>query len=221
MSTHAVVEALLHRIAKGDPAKIVELYDDQVDWKLGWPEDEHRSAVPWIRHRSTRADVEDHYRALGKYHIPNQANVDIAAILVDGADAVIVGELGQTLRATGVTYHAAFALYLTVSDGLITRHHILEDSLAVKRAFEACPMTNSPRPLEDDPARCPPSPPTPPEPQSASEPEAPAGPDLLALMPYAVGLGVELESASAQQAVGHLPWAPQRCTAGGTLHGGA
>ncbi len=37
MSTHAVVEALLHRIAKGDPAKIVELYDDQVDWKLGWP----------------------------------------------------------------------------------------------------------------------------------------------------------------------------------------
>jgi len=40
-------------------------------------------------------------------------------------------------------------------------------------------------------------------------------------MPYAVGLGVELESASAQQAVGHLPWAPQRCTAGGTLHGGA
>ncbi len=67
-------------------------------------------------------------------------------------------------------------------------------------------MTRNPRPSE----------------QSASEPEAPAaGPDLLALMPYTVALGVELESASAQQAVGHLPWAPQRCTAGGTLHGGA
>lgn len=67
-------------------------------------------------------------------------------------------------------------------------------------------MTRNPRPSE----------------QSASEPEAPAaGPDLLALMPYAVALGVELESASAQQAVGHLPWAPHRCTAGGMLHGGA
>jgi 1,4-dihydroxy-2-naphthoyl-CoA hydrolase len=81
-------------------------------------------------------------------------------------------------------------------------------------------MTRSPRPSED-PAKCPPSTPTPPEPQSASEPEAPTGPDLLALMTYAVALGVEWEFASAQQAVGHLPWAPQRCTAGGMLHGGA
>jgi len=32
-------------------------------------------------------------------------------------------------------------------------------------------------------------------------------------MPYAVALGVELESASAQQALGHLSRAPQRCTA--------
>jgi len=45
--------------------------------------------------------------------------------------------------------------------------------------------------------------------------------DLLSLMPYAVALGVELESASAEQAVGHLAWAPHRCTAGGILHGGA
>ncbi len=139
MSTRDVVDALLQRIATGDPTEIAELYAGQVDWKLGWPEGEHGTAVPWIRHRSTRADVEDHYRTLGDYHVPSQASVDIAAILVDGADAAIIGELGQTLRATGVTYRAAFALYLTVSDGVITRHHILEDSLAVKRAFDAAP----------------------------------------------------------------------------------
>ncbi len=56
----------------------------------------------------------------------------------------------------------------------------------------------------------------------ASEPKGQAASrDLLALMPYAVALGVVLESASAQQAIGHLPWAPHRCTAGGILHGGA
>ena len=44
---------------------------------------------------------------------------------------------------------------------------------------------------------------------------------LLALMPYAVALGIELESASADLAVGHLDWAPERCTAGGIMHGGA
>ncbi len=58
--------------------------------------------------------------------------------------------------------------------------------------------------------------------QPASEPERPtADPALLSLMPFAVTLGVELDCASAKQAVGHLSWAPQRCTAGGVLHGGA
>ncbi len=64
--------------------------------------------------------------------------------------------------------------------------------------------------------------PDPPPAQPASEPErSTADPALLSLMPYAVTLGVELDFASAQQAVGHLSWAPQRCTAGGVLHGGA
>jgi ketosteroid isomerase-like protein len=137
MDTRAVVEALLTRIALGDPTKIAELYAERVDWRLAWPEDEHGDGVPWIRHRSTRADVEDHYRTIAAHHVPEAAGADITALLVDGADAVVVGELRQTLRATGVAYRAGFAVYVTVSDGLIIRHHIIEDSLAVKRAFHA------------------------------------------------------------------------------------
>ncbi|MYV59999.1 ketosteroid isomerase, partial [Streptomyces sp. SID4931] len=34
-------------------------------------------------------------------------------------------------------YQARFALHLTVEDGLVTRHHVYEDSLAVAQAFEA------------------------------------------------------------------------------------
>ncbi len=45
--------------------------------------------------------------------------------------------------------------------------------------------------------------------------------DLLAQMPFAVLTGVELDSAAAGEVTGRLPWAPQRCTAGGVLHGGA
>lgn len=62
--------------------------------------------------------------------------------------------------------------------------------------------------------------PSPPHP--ASEPKGQAARrGLLSLMPYAVALGVELDSASAEQVVGHLAWAPHRCTAGGIMHGGA
>jgi len=41
------------------------------------------------------------------------------------------------------------------------------------------------------------------------------------LMPFAAATGVELVAASADEVVGRLGWAPERCTAGGALHGGA
>lgn len=53
---------------------------------------------------------------------------------------------------------------------------------------------------------------------------APAGTDLeqlLASMPFAAGVGVVLDDARPEQVQGHLPWAPERCTVGGVLHGGA
>lgn len=49
----------------------------------------------------------------------------------------------------------------------------------------------------------------------------PAPGDLLASMPYAVALGMTVEEASADCVRASLPWAAQRCTTGGILHGGA
>ncbi|MEU3712444.1 nuclear transport factor 2 family protein [Streptomyces catenulae] len=136
MSTRAVVEELLRRIGEGDPERIAELYAERVDWKLDWPEAEHgRTATPWIRHRTTRADAAAHYRELAIHHVPGQAATEIERFLVDGADAVVLGEIRQTARPTGRAYRARFALHLTVAHGLITRHHVYEDSLAVAEAF--------------------------------------------------------------------------------------
>jgi 1,4-dihydroxy-2-naphthoyl-CoA hydrolase len=44
--------------------------------------------------------------------------------------------------------------------------------------------------------------------------------ELLEVMPFAVALGIELDAASAAEVRGHLAWSPERCTAGGILHGG-
>ena len=43
---------------------------------------------------------------------------------------------------------------------------------------------------------------------------------LVALMPFAAGLGLTLEEATADRVVARLNWAPRLCTAGGVLHGG-
>jgi 1,4-dihydroxy-2-naphthoyl-CoA hydrolase len=45
--------------------------------------------------------------------------------------------------------------------------------------------------------------------------------ELLATMPFAVATGVLLDRAGPDEVAGRLPWAPDRCTAGGVLHGGA
>jgi ketosteroid isomerase-like protein len=146
-TTRAVVEELLHRIGQGDPERIAELYAERGDWKLSWPEDEHgRAATPWIRGRSTRADAADHYRELAAHHVPERAGTEIERILVDGDEAVVLGEIRQTARATGRPYHARFALHLTVENGLIARHHVYEDSLAVARAFTPEPASAPPAP---------------------------------------------------------------------------
>ncbi|PXX65590.1 hypothetical protein DFR70_104655 [Nocardia tenerifensis] len=135
-STRAVVTELLRRIGSGDADAIAELYADEVDWRLDWPDAEHgRAATPWIRHRSTGAEAADHFRAIAEHHVPEQVATQIERVLVDGEDAVVLGEIRQTARATGRAYRARFALHLTIQDGRVTRHHVYEDSLAVAQAF--------------------------------------------------------------------------------------
>jgi uncharacterized protein len=137
VDTRKTVEELLRRIALGDPDVIAEMYAAEVDWKLDWPDGDYTGTVPWIRPRSTRAGVAEHFRLIAEHHVPGESSATVGAVLVDGTDAVVLGELRNTAKPTGRSYVAAFALHLTAEDGLITRHHVYEDSLAVARAFAA------------------------------------------------------------------------------------
>ncbi|MFD0903803.1 PaaI family thioesterase [Actinomadura sediminis] len=49
----------------------------------------------------------------------------------------------------------------------------------------------------------------------------PAPDRLVDAMPFARALGVEIDTAGPDEVTGRLDWAPDRCTAGGVLHGGA
>jgi 1,4-dihydroxy-2-naphthoyl-CoA hydrolase len=44
---------------------------------------------------------------------------------------------------------------------------------------------------------------------------------LLTSMPFSIGLGLHLVAAAPDEVRAELPWAPERCTSGGLLHGGA
>lgn len=132
--TRAAVAEFLSRLADGDPVRIADLFADTVDWQLDWPEEGHPS-VPWIRHRSARADVADHFRELNASHVREDRGGMQPLILVDGPDAVVLGDIRQTVRATGRAYRALAALHLTIVNGQIARYHVYEDSLTVAQAL--------------------------------------------------------------------------------------
>jgi uncharacterized protein len=137
MNTRETVNELLRRIADGDAEKIAELYAETVDWMLDWPEGDYSQTVPWICDRDGRAGMAEHFRLLAEHHVPEGNAASVDAVLVDGADAVVLGRIHRTAKPTGCRYAAAFALHLTVEDGLIRRFHLYEDSLSVARAFGA------------------------------------------------------------------------------------
>ena len=45
--------------------------------------------------------------------------------------------------------------------------------------------------------------------------------DIGSIVPFAAVLGMEVESASADEVRGSMAWAPERCTSAGLMHGGA
>jgi len=130
----AVVEELLRRSIQGDPEHIAQLYAPKVSWRVNWPAETHPS-VPWIRPRSTRADVADHYRTFPQHCPPADAQVTIDDILIAGSDAVLFGTSSQHVVATGNDFTMTFALRLTIKNGRITHHHMYEDTLSVQTAF--------------------------------------------------------------------------------------
>ena len=54
-----------------------------------------------------------------------------------------------------------------------------------------------------------------------ADPTVPTPEQVAELMPFAATIGIELTAMSKEEVVGRLPWAADRCTAGGILHGGA
>ncbi|MDG4860282.1 nuclear transport factor 2 family protein [Streptomyces sp. T-3] len=128
-STRAVVQDFLATRLAGDTERLLTLFADDVDWVLA-----ENPTVPWIRPRSTAAECAAQFTELMEHTVPEDARAFVDTFLVDGADAVLMGHVSGTVRATGKSFEGPFALHLTVEDGRITRHHLYENSLSIAAA---------------------------------------------------------------------------------------
>ncbi|MFJ5282152.1 nuclear transport factor 2 family protein [Streptomyces parvulus] len=128
-ATRAVVREFLAARMAGDTGRLTGLFADEVDWLLA-----ENPAVPWIRPRRTGAECAAQFTELMEHTVPEDARASVDTFLVDGADAVLMGRLSGTVRATGRRFEGPFALRLTVEDGRISRHHLYENSLSIAEA---------------------------------------------------------------------------------------
>ena len=128
-TTRAVVQEFLTARVAGNTGRLVALFADEVDWLLA-----ENPVVPWIRPRSTPAECAAQFTELMEYTVPEDARASVDTFLVDGTDAVLMGHLSGTVRATGRPFEGPFALHLTVENGRITRHHLYENSLSIAEA---------------------------------------------------------------------------------------
>ncbi|MFD8685822.1 nuclear transport factor 2 family protein [Streptomyces sp. NPDC059651] len=128
-TTRAVVQAFLAARLAGDTARLTALFADEVDWLLA-----ENPAVPWIRPRSTAAECAAQAAELAAYTVAEDARASVETFLVDGTEAVLMGHLSGTVRATGKPFSGPFALHLTVEGGRVTRHHLYENSLSIAEA---------------------------------------------------------------------------------------
>ncbi|WP_037669942.1 nuclear transport factor 2 family protein [Streptomyces griseus] len=132
-ATRAVVREFLAARLACDTERLAALFADEVDWLLA-----ENPAVPWIRPRSSAADCAAQGAELMEHTVPEDARARVDTFLVDGTDAVLMGHLSGTVRATGKSFEGPFALRLTVEDGRITRHHLYENSLSLAEACAPC-----------------------------------------------------------------------------------
>ncbi|MFJ7336991.1 nuclear transport factor 2 family protein [Streptomyces sp. NPDC101110] len=128
-ATRATVQKFLELRLAGDTDGLAALFADTVDWVLA-----ENPAVPWIRPRSTAAECAAQARELARYTVPEDARASVDTFLVDGTDAVLIGHVSGTVRATGKPFQGPFALRLTVEGGRITRHHLYENSVSIAAA---------------------------------------------------------------------------------------
>lgn len=128
--TRTAVNHLFQSLEAGaTPTELAEHFHEDVDWFIAG----NTEVVPWIGRKVGRAGVAEFYQQLRDLTKPIE--FVIQRTFVDGSDAVVLGRLTTEVSSTGKRIDSEFAFDIEVTDGLISRYHMLEDSWAVAGAL--------------------------------------------------------------------------------------
>ncbi|QYO66955.1 nuclear transport factor 2 family protein [Leptolyngbya sp. 7M] len=133
--TRTVVKQYFDRLQSGaEPEAIAALFSEDIDWNIPG----NINSVLWIGRRKGRSGVADFIRELREQDEP--IRFEIRSIVVEGEQAVALGNFASQIRKTGNIIESEFALEFIVQAGLIVRYRLFEDSFAVAQAAQGNPI---------------------------------------------------------------------------------
>jgi len=127
--TAATIQEFFTRFGAGDVPGMVELFASPVDFAVAGAED----VVPWTGSRTDHLSVAEFLR-IATEDITTE-KFDITKTMVDGADGVVLGAFAHRITRTGKLFESTFALHIQVTEGLITKYHMFEDSHGAAQAW--------------------------------------------------------------------------------------
>lgn len=130
-TTRTVVEEFFRLLGGGELDQALTLLAEPLDWFTPG----NTELIPWMGHRTTHEEVRDFFRQATENMTPEK--FDVHRIVVEGEFAVALGHFQYQVNATATSFASDFALELQVTDGLITRYRMHEDSYAISLAFLA------------------------------------------------------------------------------------
>lgn len=124
-----IANLFLARIGKGaSPEEIAGMFSESPDWNI--PGDS--GVFPWVGHQTGREAVLSFVRQSAS--MIERIDLQVHEILASENRAIIYGELASRVVSTGKVIETPWTIVLTISQGLITRFLMLEDSFAVALA---------------------------------------------------------------------------------------
>jgi ketosteroid isomerase-like protein len=124
-----IAQKFLDGIGHGqDPAEIAALFDADLVFEVQGDD----GVLPWIGHKTGQQAVADFIHDIRALTEP--VAFDVEDILVSDSRAAIVGALKTKIKATGKITATQFAIIFTITEGVVTRFQMLEDSFEVSKA---------------------------------------------------------------------------------------
>lgn len=130
-TARAVVTEFLHHLTSGDVDQAVRLCSEDAVWSI--PGDP--TCLPWVGTHTGASEIRRFYETLA---IETSTRfLTLGDVVAHAGQCFVRGEFGYDFPRTGGSYTGAFVIVFTVTEGVITRYEMHEDSQALARSYAA------------------------------------------------------------------------------------